>query len=183
MEEAKKPVNPMLIVGALVLILIIGGIFLASKKSTTPTNNVASSNPQISGTNGIGSPPEGMELDEDGDEFVPVDQGSTTTPTGSQITGMESDSNAQVITIEGGSFYYKPNEIRVKVGTPVKIVMTAKDMMHDFTIDALNVKMPITKAGQTGTVEFTPTTKGTFEFYCSVGNHRAQGQVGKLIVE
>src|SRR5258706_10016519 len=110
MEEAKKPFNPMLIVGALVLVIIIGGVFLASKKSTPPTNNVASSNPQISGANGISNPPEGMELDEDGDEFVSTDQSTSITPTGSQVAGAETDANVQIINVEGGSFYYKPNE-------------------------------------------------------------------------
>jgi len=32
-------------------------------------------------------------------------------------------------------------------------------------------------------VEFTADTPGEFEYYCSVGQHRANGQVGKLIVE
>ena len=55
--------------------------------------------------------------------------------------------------------------------------------MHDFVIDELNVKSEITKGGNSTVVEFTPDTAGTFEFYCSVGQHRANGMVGKLIVE
>ena len=56
-------------------------------------------------------------------------------------------------------------------------------MMHDFVIDELNVKSEIIKSGETGEVEFTPDTIGEFEFYCSVGQHRANGMVGTLIVE
>ncbi len=170
MEKSQGSMNPMLIVGALVLVLILGGVYLVSKKSTTSTNTTATSD-----STAMDTAPEGSELnDTAGSEMQPID---------SQVTDTVIDADAQVVNIEGGSFYFKPNEIRVKAGTPVKIVMTAADMMHDFNIDALNVKMPITKAGETGTVEFTPMTKGTFEFYCSVGNHKAQGQVGKLIVE
>jgi len=33
------------------------------------------------------------------------------------------------------------------------------------------------------TVEFTPTTSGTFEYYCSVPGHRESGQFGTLKVE
>ncbi len=88
-----------------------------------------------------------------------------------------------VIEVEGGSFYYKPNEIRVKKGETVKIVLKSVDMMHDFVIDELDVKMPITKSGETNEVTFTADTVGEFEYYCSVGQHRAQGQVGTLIVE
>lgn len=89
----------------------------------------------------------------------------------------------KTINVEGGAFYYKPNEIRVKKGEKVKIVMKSVDMMHDFVIDELGVKSPIIKSGETGTVEFTADKAGTYEYYCSVGQHRAQGQVGKLIVE
>jgi nitrosocyanin len=115
---------------------------------------------------------------------------ATTTPVASTAPGaadtMSDEQVAgevRVINVEGGAFYYKPNEIRVKKGEKVKIVMSSKDMMHDFVIDELKVKMPVTKGGETGTVEFVADKAGTYEFYCSVGQHRAQGQVGKLIVE
>src|SRR5690349_749132 len=48
-------------------------------------------------------------------------------------------SDVQVITIEGGSYYYKPNEIKVKKGQKVKLTLKSMDMMHDFNIDALAV--------------------------------------------
>jgi len=88
-----------------------------------------------------------------------------------------------LIMVEGGSFYYKPNEIKIKVGEKVKLTLNSVDMMHDFVIDALNIRTPIVKSGETGTVEFTVDTPGEYEFYCSVGQHRANGMVGKLIVE
>jgi len=183
MEESntRSSFNPMIIVGAVVLLIVAGvGVMLASNKSQSRTNTVASSTTQ--GTS-VETAPEGMPFDEEGDESVSVDQG--TQPSESQVAGAETDTdaNVQVVSVEAGSFYFKPNEIHTKVGQSVKIVMTAKDMMHDFYIDELGVKLPITKAGETNTVTFTPTQKGTFEFYCSVGNHRQQGQVGRLIVE
>jgi cytochrome c oxidase subunit 2 len=86
------------------------------------------------------------------------------------------------ISVEAGSFYYKPNLIRVKKGEKIKLTLVSVSVMHDFNIDELGVKMPIVKSGSTGTVEFTPDKVGEFEFYCSVGQHRQYGQVGKLIV-
>ncbi len=100
-----------------------------------------------------------------------------------QTMTSELTNEVKVIAVEGGSFYYKPNEIRVKKGQKIRIEFSAADMMHDFNIDELNVSVPITKEGETSTVEFTATTVGTFEYYCSVGQHRAMGQIGKLIVE
>lgn len=93
------------------------------------------------------------------------------------------DSQVKTFNIEAGSFYFKPDEIRVKKGDLVKINIQSVSMMHDFYIDELNVKSPIVKDGDTGSVEFVATEVGTFEFYCSVGEHRQNGQVGKIIIE
>jgi heme/copper-type cytochrome/quinol oxidase subunit 2 len=87
------------------------------------------------------------------------------------------------INIDAGSYYFTPNEIRAKKGQKIIVVLNSKDMMHNFTVDEFNVVGPVTNAGQTSTVEFTPDKTGTFEFYCAVGDHRAKGQVGTLIVE
>lgn len=86
------------------------------------------------------------------------------------------------ISVEAGSFYYKPNLIRVKKGEKVKLTLNSVSMMHDFNIDELGVKVPLTKSGDSSTVTFTASKVGEFEFYCSVGQHRKMGQVGKLIV-
>lgn len=111
--------------------------------------------------------------------------GQTAQPPTPQASPEASTMGAEVktVAIEAGAFYFNPKEIRVKKGEKVKIVLTAKDMMHDFTIDELKVKLPLTKAGETNSVEFTADQAGQFEYYCSVGQHRANGQVGKLIVE
>lgn len=114
------------------------------------------------------------------------------TPTGGQVEGIEAtnpnpietdEAEIQIIDVEAGSYYFKPNTLTVNAGQKVKIVMTSKDMMHDFVVDELGIKMPIVKSGNSGTVEFTANEKGIFEYYCSVGQHRSLGQVGKLIVE
>lgn len=106
----------------------------------------------------------------------------TATDTDKDVQMVEG-ANVKTITVEAGSFYYKPAVMTVKKGETVKIVMTSKDMMHDFNIDELGVKLPVTKSGDTQVVEFTPTKTGTFEYYCSVGQHRKNGQVGKITVE
>jgi plastocyanin len=94
-----------------------------------------------------------------------------------------SDTQGQDITVEGGDYYFKPNEIRVKKGEKVTITFTNAGGFHNFVVDEFNVKTKIIKDGEEETVTFTPDKAGTFEFYCSVGNHRAMGMKGKLIVE
>ncbi len=87
------------------------------------------------------------------------------------------------IAVTGGSFYFEPNEIRVKKGEKVVITFTNKEGTHNFVIDEFGVKTEIISAGASTEITFTPDKTGTFEFYCSVGNHRAMGMKGTLIVE
>ena len=98
------------------------------------------------------------------------------------MDGMDLE-NVQTVTLEGGSFYYEPNQITVKKGATVKVVLNSVDMEHDFVIDELGVSMPIVKSGDSGEVTFVADTPGEYEFYCSVSNHRQQGMTGTLIVE
>lgn len=96
---------------------------------------------------------------------------------------IDQNPNVEIISVEAGSFYFEPNEIRVKKDQKIRIELNSVSMMHDFVIDKLNVSTEIIQSGDTGIVEFTPDQTGEFEFYCSVGNHRQLGMVGKLIVE
>jgi len=89
----------------------------------------------------------------------------------------------QDIEIKGGSFYFKPNEIKVKVGEKVKITFKNIEGFHDLIIDDLGVKTKQIRDGEVDVVEFTPTLPGSYEFYCSIGNHRSMGMKGILIVE
>lgn len=157
--ETGKGFSPLLLVGGLIVVGIIGvTVMNMSKKSGT-------AQPEVSP-----SPLVVMESSP-----APVDAAAPEV--------MMKEGEVRTITIEAGSFYYKPAEIRVKKGEKVKLVMNSVDMMHDFNIDELGVKIPIAKAGETATVEFTPDKVGEFEYYCSVGEHRKNGQVGTIIVE
>lgn len=61
--------------------------------------------------------------------------------------------------------------------------LTSRKMTHNFVVDELGVKTKTIKGGEEDVVEFTPDAAGTFEYYCSVGEHRAKGMKGTLIVE
>ena len=50
-------------------------------------------------------------------------------------------------------------------------------------IDDLKVNSGRVSDGQTKEFSFTPEKAGTYEFYCSVGNHREMGMKGILFVE
>ncbi|MBI2426559.1 MAG: cupredoxin domain-containing protein [Candidatus Kerfeldbacteria bacterium] len=96
-------------------------------------------------------------------------------------TTTSSTTTEDVIAIESKAFSFTPKTINAKVGEKVMIDVTANED-HNFTIDELSVAVD-TPSGKTTRVEFTPTTAGTFTFYCSLPGHKAAGQFGTLVVE
>lgn len=109
---------------------------------------------------------------------------ATATPTASGSTvGMEAKADVE-LTVNGGMFYYKPNVMKVKKGQTVKVTFVNDGGWHDFNIDELNVHSSVIKeAGEKTSVTFVADKAGTFEYYCSVMQHRQKGQVGKITVE
>lgn len=86
-------------------------------------------------------------------------------------------------TVTGSHMAFDPEEIRVSVGDTVRIVFKSEDMPHDWVLDEFNAATDILQAGEEQTIEFVASEVGEFEYYCSVGSHRALGMVGTLIVE
>ncbi len=101
----------------------------------------------------------------------------TAAPTATAETGVK------VFNVSGANFRFDPKTITVKKGDKVRIVFKSLDMQHDWDITELGVDSPVTVAGETSEIEFTADKAGKFEYFCSVGNHRANGMVGTLIVE
>lgn len=100
-----------------------------------------------------------------------------------EVNDVDSNEESPAIAVEGGMYYFKPNVIRVKSGEEVTITFNNIEGFHDLVIDEMNVKTKQLKVGESETIEFTPDKPGTYEFYCSVGNHRAMGMKGTLVVE
>ena len=79
-------------------------------------------------------------------------------------------------------FSLSPSTMTVNQGDTVKITVKNKQGTHDLKIDEFNASTRTLNAGETQTITFVADKIGTFQYYCSVGNHRAQGMVGTLIV-
>jgi nitrite reductase (NO-forming) len=86
-------------------------------------------------------------------------------------------------TVTGSSFAFAPGTMTVKKGETVRIVFTNSGGMHDWVLDEFaGARTKILKAGETETIEFVADKVGTFEYYCSVGQHRAAGMKGAFTV-
>jgi len=96
---------------------------------------------------------------------------------------IDNESEVVEFDIRASNFKYDLSEIRVKVGDRVKINLTSEQGEHDLVIDELGVRSKILMDNESEVVEFVANEKGTFEYYCSVGQHRQMGMVGNLIVE
>ena len=93
------------------------------------------------------------------------------------------EKEVKIFSVTGKPFCFTPLEIRVKEGDSVRIVFTSEQGTHDWVIDEFGARTQVLQAGQTETLDFRATKKGTFEYYCAVGNHREMGMKGTLIVE
>lgn len=84
--------------------------------------------------------------------------------------------------VEGGMFYFTPAEIEVNAGDTVRITYKNLEGRHDLVIDEFGVRTQVLNGVAEETIEFVADRSGTFEYYCSIGNHRAQGMVGTIVV-
>jgi|CXWL01.1.fsa_nt_gi plastocyanin len=85
--------------------------------------------------------------------------------------------------ISGTNFAFDVTQIKVKQGDSVTINFKSTDGFHAFVLDEFNARTERVKTGNTTSITFIANKKGTFEYYCSVGSHRVNGMVGKLVVE
>ncbi len=139
------------------------------------------------------APADTTDMSGDMGEMMPA----TSTPTSSTPAASNGGSNPQpgstgqtsnptgikTFTVSGQNFSFTPSTITVNKGDAVKIIFKNSGGMHDLRIDAFNVTTPVIGSGKEASVQFVASKTGTFEYYCSVGNHRAMGMFGTLIVK
>lgn len=118
----------------------------------------------------------------------------TKTNTGSKINDNNSEgvfgaensaktqSFTQEFTFSNEGFIFVPGAFAVKRGDHVKVTYKNGVGTHDFRIDGYEVGTNVLQTGQSQTFEFTADKAGTFEFFCSVGNHRGMGMKGRFTV-
>ena len=80
-------------------------------------------------------------------------------------------------------FKFEQTRLTAKAGETVALRLeNTHNAPHSFDVDALKVHVPAAPGTQ-GLILFTPTTPGTYTFYCGVPGHRELGMEGTLIVE
>lgn len=146
-------------IGIVVALVILAGLFVAIRsepQSPTPEESV-------------------QETVLDTDSTIVSEESTSEQPAAQKVV--------REILVEGGMMYFNPKEIEVQVGDTVRIVYKNKDGRHDWVIDEFNARTKILGPGEEETIEFVANRAGSFEYYCSVGNHRAMGMKGTLVVK
>jgi plastocyanin len=162
-SSAKKGMSPAIIIGIIGLIIIVGAgaFFMSKKNSSTMAPQTTTQQP----TQAM-SKEESMENKE-------------TSPSGAMMM-KESE---KAFEVDGSNFKFSPSTLTVNEGDTVKITFKNTQGFHNFIIDEFNAKSKTIQANQTDELTFVANKKGTFEFYCGVGNHRAMGMKGTLTVK
>ncbi|MGH7254709.1 MAG: cupredoxin domain-containing protein [Nitrospirales bacterium] len=102
------------------------------------------------------------------------------------------DDGVQRLEVTLESYAYTPRHIIVQAGLPVELTLYNDSFLtpHNFILLAPEAGFDIdqnVRAGQRLTVRFTPTTPGTYTFYCDkkllfFPSHREEGMEGTLDV-
>lgn len=89
---------------------------------------------------------------------------------------------ARRIEVAATSFEFDPDEITVTAGEDVAIVLTSDDLLHDFTIDDVDVHVAADR-GETAEGGLRVDEPGEYTYYCTIAGHREAGMEGTLVVE
>jgi uncharacterized cupredoxin-like copper-binding protein len=116
-------------------------------------------------------------------------------------------SAAQALAVAAKEFAFEPAALAAKAGQPVTIsLQNTGAVEHDWSIREIEISGEATNSGDAttghtmggmgdepklhvaagtggkGTLTFTPSKPGTYEYYCSVAGHKEAGMVGTLTV-
>lgn len=166
----------------IVALVVIGGaayVLTNSNDSTTtdmPAAGSTSNDEMSADTMDTSDDMDGMDMSDDSDSMsagVDVDAS----------LDVDMDSEAKVFTVDSFNFGYSMDEIVVNEGDTVTIQLTNSDGFHDWVVDEFNAATDKIREGDTTSVTFVASKAGSYEYYCSVGSHRANGMVGTLVVQ
>lgn len=120
-------------------------------------------------------------------------------------SGAVSSDGGQSLTIEAQDLAFSPANLEVTAGDPVKLTLQNNGMLeHDFSVmefpmegeaeaaggmdhdmgsGPMDPELHVAAgAGQSATLDFTPSKPGTYEFWCTVPGHKEAGMTGTLVV-
>ncbi len=183
----KRNGGPIAIIILAVLILIGAGIWWKSQNKTLSTSYTENTNTSTDTYKEESTTTSDQTNTSTQDSMMAATSSnpsmSTSTKSSASSTPPTTQTQVKTFTITAQNFSFNPKEIRVKKGDTVKIILKNSGGFHDWVIDAFNARTTQIQGGQTAEVTFVADKAGTFEYYCSVDEHKQMGMRGNLIVE
>lgn len=171
-----------LILIIIAIIIVIAGYFLLSSDADDAgTENVSPETVVPNDAETAGAADAMNDMDEESDAETSENEAGS--DAGMEFPVADKGGEEKVFTVDAFSFGYSMEEIRVAEGDTVTINLTNSGGLHDWVVDEFDAATARIGEGETTSVTFVASEAGTYEFYCSVGNHRERGMVGTLIVE
>jgi plastocyanin len=125
-------------------------------------------------------------LDQAVDEQMPEEDLQNMSPEsqGTQDAENTTEENEvdRTIEVEGGSYYFEPDNIQVEQGEPIEFTLVNEGGFHDMVIPELDAGTDRINGGDTESFTVTFEETGEYEFICSVGTHAQQGMAGTITV-
>jgi cytochrome c oxidase subunit 2 len=84
------------------------------------------------------------------------------------------------ITITASRFAFAPNEITVKKGEEVTLLIHSTDVTHGLVVEDLGLRTDIKKK-ETASITFTPNTVGTFQGKCAHFCGKGHGSMTMIV--
>lgn len=93
------------------------------------------------------------------------------------------------VKITATDLKFTPVTLQAKVGQSIRVTLENKGVIeHDLTFPTIPSDKPagslkfVVKPNQSGTLEFTPTAKGTYDYVCTIPGHKEAGMKGTITV-
>jgi len=81
------------------------------------------------------------------------------------LSSGDDQTTERIVKITAHKFEYEPSEIHLKLGEPVVLELTSKDVTHGFNIPDFGLRADL-EPGETARVRLVPEKASTFEFHC-----------------
>jgi plastocyanin len=112
-------------------------------------------------------------------------------PAKGRFVAVIGDDGVQRVEITGGSYYFDPNDIVVKVNVPVelRVKKAGGSTPHSIALKApeAGIDFSVSLGKEPKSIKFTPTKVGTYPFWCTkklpfLKSHKDHGMTGVLEV-
>ncbi len=105
-----------------------------------------------------------------------------------EVTAHADAKGVQRVAVTAHSYWFEPNRVVVKVGTPVELTVRNAAFMvpHNLTCNepdaGIELSLDLGMFRGCKVAKFTPTKIGEYEFFCHVGSHAKHGMKGVIVV-